>query len=171
MVEGRHADSDRRRQRVRKALDTALANGDQISVSGIARAAGVDRSFLYRHHDLLEQLHAADTQPPNTAAGTTVSRASLQADLLAAQQRYARLAAHTRRLETQLSDLLGEHAWHESGLGDPADIEALNQRITTLDGQVTDLRVQLEERDQDLAAARATNRELMARLNTSTTNG
>ena len=28
-----------------------------------------------------------------------------------------------------------------------------------------DLRVQLEERDQDLAAARAANRELMARIN------
>ncbi|WP_371812929.1 DUF6262 family protein [Saccharopolyspora sp. ASAGF58] len=67
MVEGRRADSGRRRQRVLTALHTAVANGDQITVSAIARASGVDRSFLYRHRDLLEQLHAADAQPPNTA--------------------------------------------------------------------------------------------------------
>jgi hypothetical protein len=77
MVEGRRADSDRRRQRVLKALNTAVTNGEQINVSGIARAAGVDRSFLYRHHDLLEQLHAAEAQPPNApGGGPAVSRAS-----------------------------------------------------------------------------------------------
>ena len=35
----------------------------------------------------------------------------------------------------------------------------------TLEQQVVDLRLQLEERDQDLTAARAANRELMTRLN------
>ena len=51
-------------------------------------------------------------------------------------------------------------------LGAPADIDALNHKIISLEQQVTDLRMQLDERDQDLAAARAANRELMARLNT-----
>jgi hypothetical protein len=55
MLNGRHADSARRRQRVIAALDRAAA---EISASGIARAAGVDRTFLYRHHDLLEKIHA-----------------------------------------------------------------------------------------------------------------
>ncbi|MGI8307008.1 DUF6262 family protein [Saccharopolyspora hattusasensis] len=171
MVEGRRADSGRRRQRVLTALHTAVANGDQITVSAIARASGVDRSFLYRHRDLLEQLHAADAQPPNTAAGApAVSRASLQADLLAAQQRCARMAARAQHLETRLSALLGEQAWRESGLGAPDDIDQLNQRIVHLEQQVTDLRLQLEERDQDLTAARAANRELMARINAPNTN-
>jgi hypothetical protein len=44
-------------------LHTAINDGDQISVSGIARAAGVDRSFLYHHRELLEQVHAAAAQP------------------------------------------------------------------------------------------------------------
>ena len=88
MADGRRADSDRRRQRVLTALATATRNGEQISVSGIARAAGVDRTFLYRHRELLEQVHAADAQPPGApGAGPALSRASLQADLLAAQQR------------------------------------------------------------------------------------
>jgi phage shock protein A len=48
----------------------------------------------------------------------------------------------------------------------PADIDAHNQKITHLEQQVIDLRLQLEERDDDIAAARAANRELMARINT-----
>lgn len=38
-------------------------------------------------------------------------------------------------------------------------------KITHLEQQVIDLRLQLEERDEGLAAARATNRELMTQLN------
>jgi hypothetical protein len=47
----------------------------------------------------------------------------------------------------------------------PADIDALNQKITHLEQHAADLRLQLEERGQDLDAARAANRELMAQLN------
>ena len=71
-----------------------------------------------------------------------------------------------RQLEQRLSSTLGEQAWRESGLGAPADTDALNHKIITLEQQVTGLRIQIDERDQDLAAARAANRELMARLNT-----
>ncbi len=53
-------------------------------------------------------------------------------------------------------------------LGAPNDIDTLKQRIVTLEQQVVDLRAQLEERDDELAAARAANRELMTRLNTTT---
>ena len=170
MLAGRQADSLRRRQRVITALDRAAAAGDEISVSGIARAAGVDRTFLYRHPDLLARLHTLEAAPPATAdgAGPAVSRASLQADLLAAHERAARTAAHVRQLEQRLSDALGAQAWKESGLGAPADIDALNHKITALEQQVIDVRIQLDERDQDLAAARAANRELMAQLNTTT---
>jgi predicted nucleic acid-binding Zn-ribbon protein len=77
---------------------------------------------------------------------------------------------HTRitQLERRLSELLGEQAWHDSGLGAPADIDALSQRITQLEQQAVDLRLQLGEREQDLAAARAADRELMAQINTAT---
>ena len=100
MTEGRRADSARRRQRVLNALDTRHQRRRELSVTGIARRAGVDRTFLYRHRDLLEQLHAAATQPPDKPEiGPPVTRASLQADLLAAQQRCARMAARTQQLE------------------------------------------------------------------------
>jgi hypothetical protein len=170
MLKGRQADSARRRQRVLAALAKATAEGTEISVTGIARAAGVDRTFLYRHHDLLEQIHALEAVPPPSHPSTaTVTRASLQADLLAAHERAARLAAHIQHLEHRLSDALGEQAWRQSGLGTPADTDALNQKIAHLEQEALDVRLQLEERDADLAAARDTNRQLMAQLNQATT--
>jgi polyhydroxyalkanoate synthesis regulator phasin len=167
MTKGRQADSARRRQRVTAVLDKAAAEGTEISVSAIARAAAVDRTFLYRHRDLLGKIHALEAAPPpaGEGAGSAVTRASLQADLLAAHERAARLNARVQQLEKRLSEALGEQAWRESGLGAPVDIDALGQQITHLEQQVTDLRIQLEERDEELAAARAANRELMAQLN------
>jgi DNA-binding transcriptional ArsR family regulator len=165
MVKGRQADSARRRERVLKALADAVHTGDEISVSGIAARAGVDRTFLYRHRDLLAHVHAAETQPSTADAGTIVSRASLKADLLAAQQRCVRLSARTQQLETRLSEILGEQAWRSSGLGAPTASDQLQRQVVNLEQQVVDLRLQLEERDGDLAAARGANRELMTRIN------
>lgn len=64
MADGRRTDTARRRQRVIAALDRAVAQGTEIGVSAIVRAAAVDRSFLYRHRDLLEKLHALAAAPP-----------------------------------------------------------------------------------------------------------
>jgi hypothetical protein len=165
LADGRRADSARRRQRVIAAINRAATDGTEISVSAIARTAAVDRTFLYRHRDLLGQIHATQAGPPADGGGPAVTRASLQADLLAAHQRALRLTARIQQLEKRLSEALGHQAWHESGLGAPADIDALNHKIANLDQHVTGLQLQLEERDSELAAARAANRELMARLN------
>jgi len=169
-LRGRQADSARRRARVLTAIAAATAAGQEISPSGIARAAGVDRTFLYRHRDLIGQIHAAQASAPSPAAGAgaAVSHASLQADFLNAQQRAARLAARVQHLERRLSGLLGEQAWHESGLGTPADVDALKHQHQALEQHIVDLRLQVQEREQDLAAARAANRELMAQLNATT---
>ena len=127
----------------------------------------MDRTFLYRHRDLLGKIHALEAAPPGAGEGPgpAVTRASLQADLLAAHERAARLNARVQQLERRLSEALGEQAWRESGLGAPADIDALTQTITSLEQQAIDLRLQAEERDEELTAARAANRELMAQLN------
>ena len=168
MRQGRQADSARRRQRVVAALDRAATAGTEISAAGIARAAGVDRSFLPRHRDLLDQIHARDATAPETGPGPAVTRASLQADLLAAGERATRLHSRVQQLEKRLSEALGQQAWQQSGLGTPTDIDALNLKITHLEQQAVDLRLQLDEREQDLAAARSANRELMAQLNSTT---
>ena len=166
MLEGRRADSARRRQPVSTAISEAAASCGELSVASVARRAGVDRTFLYRHRDLLAQLHAAAIQaaacPPGSAP---VTAASLQADLAAAQDRSARQTTRIRQLERKLAELLGQQAWQESGLGAPHDIEQLQRRITELEQSVVDLTCQLRHRDDELAAARAANREMIAQIN------
>ena len=127
MLDGRRDDSMRRRRRVLAAIDQAAAAGDRLSAAAIARAAAVDRTFLYRHPDPLEKIHALQADPvPDERTGPAVTRASLQADLLAAHERAARLDARIRRLEQRLSQALGAHTWREWGLGAPTDIDALH---------------------------------------------
>ncbi|MFJ5850883.1 hypothetical protein [Streptomyces sp. NPDC092903] len=168
MLEGRRAEpAGRRRQRVLAALDEAAKDGSEASVAAIARRAGVDRTFLYRHRDLLGQIRAQAAEPPTVPGGRgpAVSRASLQADLVSADARTARLAAQVRRLEGRLSEVLGEQVWRESGIGGPDDTEQLQARITSLEQQVVDLELKLQDQGDELNASRATNRELMAQLN------
>lgn len=167
MRDGRQADTERRRQRVATAVKNAARNGTPISVSAIARQAGVDRSFLYRHRDLLEIVHAAELEPAvQDPAGTSpVSRASLQADLANAQARNARLAARVQQLEKRLSQVLGTQAWQESGLGAPADMDDLQRKITRLEQHNVELACELEAARSDLDAAREANRDLTRALN------
>lgn len=63
MSNGRHAGTERRRSRVREAITTAARHGAPLTASAIARAARVDRTFLYRHRDLLALIHAAELEP------------------------------------------------------------------------------------------------------------
>jgi uncharacterized small protein (DUF1192 family) len=142
------------------------AFGEEITVSAVARAAGVHRSLIHRHGDLHAAVLArAAEPPPGATAGSQVSRQSLLADVANLTARNGRLAAHITRLERRLSEVLGQAAWEASGLGAPADVETLTRRIDELEEQVLGLRAELAERDDDLAAARAANRELMAQLN------
>lgn len=166
MADGRRADSQRRRLRVAKALQTAVASGTEISISAIARAAGVDRSFFYRpqHRDLLAAVQAAAIEPRD-GVGPSASRASLQADLANSQDRCKRLADHVSLLEKRLSATIGEEVWNLSGLGSSIDVEDLHRQIITLEETNADLRLKMEDLEEELAAARATNRELMTQLN------
>jgi len=167
MSHGRQADSARRRQRVIKALNTSLAAGDEISVSAIARHAKVDRSFLYRHPDLLAQIHTAQAKPAAIAGRSSVTMTSLRTDLVNTQDRANRQASRIRQLEKKLSELMGDQVWRESGLGAPDDIDQMKRRITELEQQVVDLEDTLSERNQEVDAARAANRDLMNQLNRS----
>ncbi len=166
IIEARRARSSRCRQRVITALNDAVAHGEEISVSAISRKAGVDCSFFYRYRDLHAQVMAKAAEPPaSPAGGPAVSRTSLIADLAAAHERAARLTQHNRQLQQRLSELLGEQAWQQSGLGAPAGIDALQQQITGQEQQIIELRRQLSERDEELEAARTANREFITRLN------
>jgi Family of unknown function (DUF6262) len=162
--DGRRADAERRHRKVVASIAALAKDGADLTVSAVARHAGVSRSYLYRHPDLLDHLHLAQAGPP-TGGGPSVSRESLRADLAGAQARANRLQARVYQLESRLSESLGERVWQESGLGAIADIDALQRQVASLEQQIVELNRTLDERTQELAAARAANRELMIDLN------
>jgi len=165
----RQAHSARCRQRVIAALEQAARQGSEISVSAIARRAKVDRSFLYRHRDLHSAVLTKAAEPTSTkTGGPAVSRASLIADLANAHERITRLSRENTQLRQRLSERLGEQIWRESGLGGPDDIDRLQRRVTELEQHAAEQRRQLAERNDELEAARAANRDLMTHLNRAT---
>ena len=165
LTESRRRASATRRQRVINAVSRLAAAGDDLSVSSVARAARVHRSFIYRHGDLHAAVHDQAARDSTPSDGTRASRQALQADLANALERSIRQTQRISQLEKKLSHVLGDNAWKESGLGAPTDIDALQQRITSLEQQLADVTVQHAARDDDLDAARNANRELMAQLN------
>ncbi|MFB1047334.1 hypothetical protein [Streptomyces chrestomyceticus] len=99
---GRQADTERHRRRGLEAIAAAVDRSSPLTASAIARAASVDRTFLYRHRDLLGNLHTAASRPAAApGAGPAVTNTSLQADL--ANARAARLAARVQQLEKNTS--------------------------------------------------------------------
>lgn len=164
--QARRQDSERRRQRVLNALTEAAARAETVTLAGIARSAGVHRTFLYRHPDLHAAVLAQAAGPPASATSTpTVSHQSLLADLANLQARNTRYAQTITTLERRLSEALGEATWKASGLGAPDDAETLRRRISELEQDTLTLRGQLSDQAEELQAARTANRDLMTRLN------
>ena len=165
LTAARRLDSTRRRQRVLNALDQLTADGQEISVSAVARAARVDRSFLYRHHDLRAQIHARAATPGTSPASTAASRQSLLADLANLKEQNLRLRRRNTNLTARLSEAPGEEVFHASGIGRADDTGQLRARLGELEQQILDLRQELEERADELDACRAANRDLMTLVN------
>jgi hypothetical protein len=167
LAEARRRDVDRRRQRVHQALAEMRAQAAEITISAVATRARVHRSFIHRHPDLRAAVIAAAEDPATSRPGgaSTVSRRSLLADNANLRERNRRLEQHAHGLEQRLSELLGTQISQRTGLGTPADVTALREQAESLRQQILDLRMALEERDEELAAARETNRRMMAELN------
>lgn len=165
LAEARRMDSAIRRRRVLKALNQLATAGEDFNVSSVARAARVHRSFIYRHDDLHAAIIAQTTHTADTTSDTTVSRESLLVELANSAERNRRQALRTTQLEKRLSEALGETVWQQTGLGASPDLDALQRQISHLEQQVIELRRQLADRTDELDAARATTRELMAQLN------
>jgi hypothetical protein len=165
-IEGRRADTARRRERVLTAITDTIAIGSDITAAAIAQRA--------RRPQLpLPPPRPARTTPrrPSPTAPRQHSRPGRQSGITAGRParrartrrppRHPQPAARTAPIHSARPA-----AWRESGLAAPHDIDQLTHRITDLEQQILDLKLKLDERDQDLAAARAANRELITRLNT-----
>lgn len=169
----RRQDVERRQQRVHHALTAMLADGSEITISSVAARARVHRSFIHRHSDLRAAVTAAadDPNPTGTGPSTTTSRRSLLADNVNLHETNRRLGQRIADLESRLSELLGEQTFARTGLGAARDHAALEAQIAELQQQALDHRQAMEERDEELAAAREAHRRLMTEINRLTAHG
>ena len=104
-------------------------------------------------------------EPEPNPPGTRTSHRSLLADLANLRAHNERLRHHNTKLSERLSEVLGEQVFHEAGLTRTDEIGTLRGRVAELEQQLLDRRQDLQDRDDELAAARAANRDLMTRLN------
>ncbi|MGI9081703.1 MAG: DUF6262 family protein [Thermoleophilaceae bacterium] len=105
-----------RSQAIREAILAAVREldrgGQQVNVSAVARKAGVDRSYIYEHPDLLEQIRALGSSRsehrPTRPATEQASLESLRARLEAAHAELTRLRAENDQLRRTVERGLGE---------------------------------------------------------------
>jgi hypothetical protein len=106
--------SAQRRSAVTAAIRKLDRTAEAITVAGVAARAGVDRSYIYGHPDLLAEIRQRRTAAPvPLAPRPAVDRstlASLKARLAGAHQEIARLKAENRAMRERLAVALGE-AW------------------------------------------------------------
>jgi hypothetical protein len=114
--------SAQRRTAVLNAIRQLDRAAHPVTVAGVAALAGVDRSYIYDHPDLLEQIRQQrNTTPVKLAPRPVAERstlASLQARLTSAHEEMTRLKAENRKLRDRLAVTLGD-AWQ-------ADLTATN---------------------------------------------
>ncbi|MEY9861006.1 chromosome segregation ATPase [Catenulispora sp. GAS73] len=167
LVQARRRDVEQRRQRVRQALAAMHADGSEVTISAVAARARVHRSFIHRHPDLREAVLRAAAAAVTTAspASTALSHRSALAANANLAQHNRRLSEHVKDLEDRLSEILGQQVFARSGLGAPIGTAALQAELEEQSQVALDLKRALEEREEELAAARETNRRLRKQLN------
>jgi hypothetical protein len=101
--------SEQARARAEEAITQLIAARQPLTVAGLARAAGVSRSWLYTQPDLPEQLQQRSSD--KTTHSTTFTRAydaSLQRRLELAHQRITQQTEEIRKLRDQLARAHGD---------------------------------------------------------------
>lgn len=90
-------------------LDMMQRDGAPVSVAGLARAAGVARSWIYTQPDLLARIAAERPDiRPAAANRTRASDASWQRRIELAHQRIKQLSEENRQLRDQLAIAHGQ---------------------------------------------------------------
>jgi hypothetical protein len=108
------AAAERHQETLRKASDAIAhldSSGQPVNFSTVAAAAGVSRTWLYRHpdiHDLISRLRSAPTRPATIPAAQRGTAESLRARLDTARTEITRLRAENTALREQAARNLGE---------------------------------------------------------------
>lgn len=167
-----------KQQAVLTALDHLTAQGGEVNISTVARAAGVSRQFVYTHQPLREAVAKAadavrDGQPsestkPDMALGLRADRRVLAVKVERQAATIVELKAQVEALERQRQRWLGSQL-NSGATVDPeahAELRITNERLiaenSSLVAQVTELRRITTILEADLAASRQAHAEDIA---------
>ena len=144
--------------------DPALKN-----YSEIARRAGVHRNYVagrFAAEIELAQMEVNRRYATGTAYRHSMSVASLRAERTMFKEQAQAQAKELARLRKRLGIELGrEVATEHLGLDQRPELVALRDANERLAARVTDLEIQLRDAQEDLEAARRTNKKLVRQLN------
>lgn len=172
--------STAKQQAALAALDQLTANGSEVNISTVARAAGVSRQFVYTHKALREAIAnavdaARDGQliegtEPGVALGLRADRRVLAVKVERQADTIIELKAQLETLERQRQRWLGSQL-HSGVTIDPeahAELRITNERLaadnSSMLAQVTELRRINSILEADLTASRQAHAEDLANL-------
>ena len=174
MRRARRLDSQNKAALVLAATDAALTRAGQITISGVARDAGVGRKFIYDHPDLkaqieLKAIQATTRYANDMTSAARVTAASLRAELANTRAQNHRLNSQLRAVENRLSQTEGARIVADDLLPDAMIASLADQKLARrnveLEQQLFEAQEALLRTAEELEAARTINRELMQRAN------
>lgn len=171
LTASRRLDSTTKQARVRAAINDMATSGAALNVAALARRANVSRRFIYDHPELRAEAEhqavlSAARDGAAVSAQTSVTMASLRADLAKAKAANQRLHTELAALKRRLSCALGHDVRAEVAGDEQTAIAVLSApRVAELEHALFETQEALAQRTEELEAARRINRELLERLN------
>lgn len=170
--EARRRESDRKRDQVFRTVDAMKRDGTPITFAAVARSAKVSHWLVYAGgvREYIEDARIAHTASPAQVnrVGGSASEASLRTDLELAKQDNRRLRVEVDRLKKALRERLGsqlEAVSAESLRRRIDELTAANERYRSdnsrLVTELNDVRAQLQNTEDDLAATRTSLRRMI----------
>lgn len=112
LVRSARSRSEQARERAVEAIRLLDHDGHDVTVAAVSRAAGVSRSFIYRHHELRAEIDRLRQDRPGAdpplPSKLRASEESLRARTEACRAEIERLSEENRWLRQQAETLLGE---------------------------------------------------------------
>jgi Family of unknown function (DUF6262) len=162
LKQARAEDSARKRRNVNDTIQRLTDNGTRVTFELVARQAGVSRQFLYGDKALRAAVEQARHQPPVPRSDPpTTEPDGLLTDLMLAREEIKRLRSDNTKLQAKLIERAATAVLD----GEDEAVRGLTTRNVELVRETAELRRQLTATNEDLGAARATNRDLMTEIN------
>lgn len=179
LAEAGNAENQRRAQasqtKITDAIQRLHHDGHPITVTGVAKEAGVNVSTIRRHPDLLQQV--IDLRKDNTTARTKAAPRTRHnaADYDQIKSKYLAAQARIKEMEARISELEATADRALLGAAAAPKADALKQaqdraadlavQLTNTNAEIHTRNQRIEELEDDIAAQAEVNRDLFTELN------